>query len=389
MGALVVELGLAKNNNQAAMRLRLTKVDEYQLLTCIQHNLWGSKAARFSQWKPGDLLAVIVEHKLAALGTVEGKPFVSRSVVWDNGVFPHRIKVNFTHFIEPEQRTPVLGQVRDVLTGQWGPYYGWGILNQRLLEGADARFLAQAITNKRNSLSQAKRELEDLLARAKAARRETPAKKGRRKKARARRAAGTRPSRKISTAVVREEPPSTAGESSLHTTAQSELVQLGRLVGCSVWVASNDQSKRHEGRPITEGCLKSLPGMGLSEEATRRISLIDVLWLQHKAPVAAFEIEASTSIYSGLLRMADLLAVTPALNIKIYIVAPRIRRDKVMSELGRPTFRKIGLDDYCRFISTEALGDLVKKARGIGGHMQPSVLDSIAEALEEEDDQDF
>lgn len=371
------------------MRLRLTKVDEYQLLTCIKHSLWGSKSARFSQWKPGDLLAVIVEHKLAALGTVEGKPFVSRSPVWDNGVFPHRIKVNFTHFIEPEKRTPVLGQVRDVLTGQWGPNYGWGIQGQRMIEDVDAEFLAEAIIDRPNSVAQTKRNLEDHLARAKAARQEAPAKKGRRKKVRVRRASGTRSPRKISTAVVREEPPSTAGESSLHTTAQSELVQLGRIVGCAAWVASNDQSKRHEGKTISEGCLKSLPGMGLSEEATRRISLIDVLWLQHKAPVAAFEIEASTSIYSGLLRMADLLSVTPALNIKIYIVAPKIRRDKVMSELGRPTFRKIGLDDYCRFISTEALGDLVKKAKGIGGHMQFSVLDSIAEALEEEDDQEF
>jgi hypothetical protein len=389
MGALVIEMGLAKNNNQAPMRLRLTKVDEYQLLTCVQHNLWGSKSARFSQWKPGDLLAVIVEHKLAALGTVEGKPFESRSTVWDNGAFPHRIKVSFSHFVEPEQRTPVLGQVRDVLTGQWGPNYGWGILNQRLLEGADAKFLAEAITAQPNSISQTKRNLDDLLARAKETRCDSPAKKGRRKKTRARRASGNRTARRISTAVVREEPPSTAGESSLHTTAQSELVQLGRIVGCDAWVASNDQSKRHEGRSISEGCLKSLPGMGLSEEATRRISLIDVIWLQHKAPVAAFEIEASTSIYSGLLRMADLLSVTPALNIKIYIVAPKIRRDKVMSELGRPTFRKIGLDDYCRFISTEALGDLVKKAKGIGGHMQPSVLDSIAEALEEEDDREF
>ena len=43
MGALVIELSLAKNNNQDAMRLRLTKVDEYKLLTCIQHSLWGSR----------------------------------------------------------------------------------------------------------------------------------------------------------------------------------------------------------------------------------------------------------------------------------------------------------------------------------------------------------
>ena len=38
------------------------------------------------------------------------------------------------------------------------------------------------------------------------------------------------------------------------------------------------------------------------------IELIDVLWLDGNAIVAAFEIESTTSIYSGLLRMSDLLA---------------------------------------------------------------------------------
>ncbi len=37
------------------------------------------------------------------------------------------------------------------------------------------------------------------------------------------------------------------------------------------------------------------------------IELIDVLWLDQIAVAAAFEVEKSTSIYSGLLRMSDLL----------------------------------------------------------------------------------
>ena len=122
--------------------------------------------------------------------------------------------------------------------------------------------------------------------------------------------------------------------------------------------------------------------MGLSDEATRRISLIDVIWVNRNAPVCAFEIEASTSIYSGLLRMSDLLAVVPALNIHINIVAPRKRQNKVLAELGRPTFRKIGLSEYCRYIPSEALSELMAKVKGLGGHIQPTILDTIAVPLE-------
>jgi len=84
--------------------------------------------------------------------------------------------------------------------------------------------------------------------------------------------------------------------------------------------------------------------------------------------------------------MSDLLAVIPALNIQIFIVAPRERQTKVMSELSRPTFRKIGLSEYCRFISTEDLADLIDRVKGFGGHIQPSILDKIAIPLEEDDE---
>jgi hypothetical protein len=48
-------------------RLRVTKVDEFQFLTCLKHEVWGSQKARFKDWRPGDQIAFIVDKRLAAL----------------------------------------------------------------------------------------------------------------------------------------------------------------------------------------------------------------------------------------------------------------------------------------------------------------------------------
>jgi hypothetical protein len=68
------------------VRLRITKIDEYQFLTCLKHGLWGSKTARFKTWAVGDKLAIIVEKSLAGLCEVAGSPYESRDKVWDNGL---------------------------------------------------------------------------------------------------------------------------------------------------------------------------------------------------------------------------------------------------------------------------------------------------------------
>ena len=104
--------------------------------------------------------------------------------------------------------------------------------------------------------------------------------------------------------------------------------------------ASNDRNKQCEG-----AILGKLPGMlgdmpkQFNDAATRTIELIDVLWLKGNSIEAAFEVECTTSIYSGLLRMSDLLALVPNLSIKLYLVAPAERRSKVDREIMRPTFR--------------------------------------------------
>jgi len=50
----------------------------------------------------------------------------------------------------------------------------------------------------------------------------------------------------------------------------------------------------------------------------------------------AFEVEHTTAIYSGILRMADLLALQPNMDIRLHIVAPEARKQKVFDEIRRP-----------------------------------------------------
>jgi hypothetical protein len=362
------------------MRLRLTKIDEYQFLTCFKHGLWGSKSARFKNWQKGDLLAIIVDKNLAALAEVTSPTFQSKDKVWDNGLFPHRLRLRFLHVLHSKDRPPILGEVRDALTQQWGPRYGWAILNQQILESPNADIIAKAIKSKPDGISDYQKNLEILLEEAKVKREQAihhKRVKGRPKKRR---------TVQIEQPELFEDKPVSKRDTSEHTKTQSELVTLGRITGCSVWIASNDQSRKYDGKNLADECLKKLPNLGLNAEATKRISLIDVIWINQNAPKCAFEVESSTSIYSGLLRMSDLLAVVPALNLQIFIVAPKERQAKVMGELGRPTFRKIGLSDYCRFISTEDLTDLILRVKGLGGHVQPSILDTIAVPLEEEEE---
>jgi hypothetical protein len=362
-----------ENDEGLTVRLRLVKVDEYQFLTCLKHSLWGSRSARFKDWHEGDYLAFIVDKSLAALAQVVAAPFQSKEVIWDNDLFPYRIPLKFVHVTTKNQRTPLLGQVRDALIAAWGHRYGWGILNQQLLTNSSADIIVKAILSRSNNLVEFESNMEQLLQDAKRER-ETIS-------------LGKKPRQKLP--LVKEiQPPlevfGTEEEESLHSQAQSVLIKLGKIAGCSVWIAPNDRNRAFRGKALGEECLRQLPNLGLSDEASRRISLIDIIWIKQNAPVCAFEVETTTSVYSGLLRMSDLLSVVPALNVKLYVVAPKERQDRVKAELTRPTFQKIGLNDYCKFIPVEELNDLLRKVEGLGGHVHPTIVETKAIGFGEE-----
>ena len=161
---------------------------------------------------------------------------------------------------------------------------------------------------------------------------------------------------------TREEQPD-AKKETLHTRIQYELLELGATMGLDVWVARNDRARMYNGKALGENpkILKNLPRLIADEATMKTIGLIDVLWLKNNSIKAAFEIECTTSIYSGLLRMADLISLQPNLQIDLFLVAPEERRLKVEEEILRPAFANFekSLNEVCGFISAE---DLLKQA---------------------------
>ena len=113
-----------------------------------------------------------------------------------------------------------------------------------------------------------------------------------------------------------------------------------------------------------------------------------MLWLKGNAILAAFEIESTTSIYSGLLRMSDLIAMQPNINIPLYIVAPDDRREKVITEINRPTFSRLTppMAKMCRYISFSSLRQQVERVKPYLRYLNPSFLDEFSESCKLESD---
>jgi hypothetical protein len=143
-----------------------------------------------------------------------------------------------------------------------------------------------------------------------------------------------------------------------HTEIQFNLLTLGAEMGFDLWVARNDRSRKWKNHILGEvpGLVRDLPTQ-FNDATNRTIELIDVLWLKGNSIVAAFEVESTTAVYSGLLRMSDLLALQPNLQIDLFLVAPEERAAKVEQEILRPTFslRENSLAKVCGFIGFNTL----------------------------------
>lgn len=145
-----------------------------------------------------------------------------------------------------------------------------------------------------------------------------------------------------------------------HAEAQALLAEIGTKLGCDVWIPKPDRER--VARVAAQLRLLSALPPYLGGEANDIIRLIDVLWLQGRKLVAAFEVEHSTSIYSGLLRLADLVAEEPNLNYPLIVVADATREARWREQLRRPAFRQLKLWHRCRFISYQALDDFKRRA---------------------------
>jgi type II restriction enzyme len=149
-----------------------------------------------------------------------------------------------------------------------------------------------------------------------------------------------------------------------HTEVQGWLRELGRALGFDVWVAANDRGRAFAGGTLGDRCVDQLPAWIAGHPGADAVRLIDVLWIDRSSGdvAAAFEVEHTTSIYSGIVRMLDLALGAPERTTRgLFLVAPDAREEEVRAQLHRPAFRCV-LDLEMRFLP---YGELAKNREAI------------------------
>ena len=162
---------------------------------------------------------------------------------------------------------------------------------------------------------------------------------------------------------------------------QSILVNIGIAMGYSIWLPRNDRGHVMERVHGNKSHIPDRLPLNYDQQVLSSIENIDVIWIKDNAIIRAFEVEHTTAIYSGILRMADLRATIPNLNINIHIVAPDERRQKVLDEIKRPAFRlsSLRLPDYCSFLSYSKVYDFYNKYKDDLRDIRDSIIDRFCE----------
>jgi hypothetical protein len=161
---------------------------------------------------------------------------------------------------------------------------------------------------------------------------------------------------------------------------QALLAHIGARMGLRIWIPAPDRAAVLKEAPSVEASLLTQLPLNYDSTTLKTIEYIDVLWLKGRSMARAFEVEHTTAIYSGILRMADLLALQPNMDIRLHIVAPESRKEKVFDEIRRPVFSLLEgkpLSARCTFLSYDAIRDLadIKHLE----HLSDSVLEEYEE----------
>ena len=149
--------------------------------------------------------------------------------------------------------------------------------------------------------------------------------------------------RSLDTALLRE------AHNLTHAQVQTLLAGIGHCKKYGVYVPERDAGSLDWTLTDRFPLRSSIPS-GF-ERVKGILSEIDVIWVARGGETieGLFEVEHSTSVYSGLLRFNDLLLTDPNLS-RFSIVSNEARRALFLRQLLRPTFKKSGLADLTSFL---------------------------------------
>jgi len=138
-------------------------------------------------------------------------------------------------------------------------------------------------------------------------------------------------------------------EMSEHDLMIFRLLELGEYKGYGCHVGLKEQSLMLEFKKRSEPMLSNTQ-YGMDRHGFDIVREIDMLWLKGDQIVAAFEVEKSTTIDSGINRFRNLFAVQPNSTIGAYIVVPDKRETEAIKKLNSPANRKDGLNEKIKVI---------------------------------------
>ena len=143
----------------------------------------------------------------------------------------------------------------------------------------------------------------------------------------------------------------------IHSQVQTLLGAIGFAKGNDIWCPQADRAGLDWSITDRFPVHDRLPHRFTSVESI--LAEVDVVWMKRGAGdlTALFEVEHTTTIYSGLLRFNDVHLVTPELRPRYSIVANDARRSLFVRQLNRPTFQRSGLAEICNFMEYENVLD--------------------------------
>jgi len=137
--------------------------------------------------------------------------------------------------------------------------------------------------------------------------------------------------------LAEKAPPISREEDRLtHEEAEGLLLQLGNILGFDTYTADKT-SKTEGGEELGNLCtLKELPAFTYPE-ILDTVKQVDVIWFKDKYPKYCFEVEHTTDVTKGLLRLYQV----KELRASLFIVAPSSKRSKFDSEIRKDPFNKM------------------------------------------------
>lgn len=116
------------------------------------------------------------------------------------------------------------------------------------------------------------------------------------------------------------------------------LSEIGKKMGYKVWIGNKEQGDSFENEKLSKFCSESVfKSHGFSDDETKRITLIDVIWYDDYEIKYIFEVENSTNITSAIERASN---IPEKYDVKRFIVIPEERQKLLERKMNEPMFEE-------------------------------------------------